>query len=329
VRIPSRFPVLFLLFVAFLSACGTDPGEDRAADSEALEASGLPSGAQAMSLLGEPLFPPPVPGETRQRQEAQLEEALAALEADPESPEALIWVGRRHAYLGEYRQAIATFTRGVELYPGDARFYRHRGHRYITVREMDRAIDDFRRAAELIQGTQDEVEPDGQPNALGIPTSTLHFNVWYHYGLAHYLKGEFDEAADKYRRCMEVSVHPDSKVATGHWLYMSLRRLGREEEARQVLAGLDLDALAPEIIESGSYLDLLRLYASGQEEEPLPDPSSLDGATKGYGVGNWMLYNGHREEAREVFRRIVDAGDQWAAFGYIASEADLARMPEG
>lgn len=282
-----------------------------------------------MSLLGEPLFPPPAPEETRQRQETQLDEALARLEADPEDPDALIWVGRRYAYLGEYRQAIATFTRGLELYPDDARFYRHRGHRYITVRELDRAIGDFRRAAELIRGIQDQVEPDGQPNAMGIPTSTLHFNVWYHYGLAHYLKGEFDEAADKYRRCMEASVHPDSKVATGHWLYMSLRRAGREEEARQLLAGLDLDALAPEIIESGSYLDLLRLYASGREEEPLPDPSSLDGATMGYGVGNWMLYNGHDEEAEEVFRRIVSARDQWAAFGYIAAEAELARTPEG
>ncbi len=72
--------------------------------------------------------------------------------------------------------------------------YRHRGHRYITLREFDKAIADFNKAVELIEGTDDIVEPDGAPNAAGIPTSTLHTNIWYHLGLAHYLKGDFAAA---------------------------------------------------------------------------------------------------------------------------------------
>ena len=282
-----------------------------------------------MSLLGEPLFPPEASEEARARQTEQLEEALTDLEANPDSPEALIWVGRRQAYLGQYRAALETFTSGMELHPQDARFFRHRGHRYITVREFDAAIADYQRAADLVQGMADEVEPDGQPNALGIPTSTLQFNIWYHYGLAHFLKGEFDEAIEKYNRCMDVSEHPDSKVATAHWLYMSLRRAGREEEARGFIQGMDLDALAPDVIESGSYLTLLRLYLAEGTGEGGSDFAGLEGATQGYGLGNWALYNGDQEAAREIFQAIVAEKNQWGAFGYIAAEADLARLGEG
>ena len=306
-------------------ACGQEgPGEGDTAASPGLPAS-LPSDAQAWSLLGEPLYPPELSDELRATRQHQLEEALQELEADPSGADALIWVGRRYAYLGDYQKAIETFTRGIEAHPDDARFYRHRGHRFITVRRLDEAIADFERAARLIEDAEDAVEPDGQPNALGIPTSTLHFNIWYHYGLAHYLKGEFEQAIDKYQRCMAASVHPDSKIATAHWWYMSLRRAGRTEEAERLIRGLELDVLAPDVIESGAYLQLLRLYATGAREDAPLDAETLEGATEGYGIGNWELYTGDTAGALGIFRSIVEARDQWAAFGYIAAEAELAR----
>jgi hypothetical protein len=52
---------------------------------------------------------------------------------------------------------------------------------------------------------------------------------------------------------------------------------------------------------------------------------SVTDATAAYGIGNWHLYNGRREEAERIFRRIL-AGGQWGAFGYIAAEKDLAGM---
>lgn len=321
-----------------LLACGGESGEEGARKEEVsartpappprVNPMDLPDAAQTVSFLGDTLYTPERPPEVLAAQEEQLRDALEDLEAHPRDADALIWVGRRYAYLGEYRHAIDAFTRGLQLHPDDPRFLRHRGHRFITVREPDLAIADFRTAAEIIEGTADQVEPDGQPNALGIPTSTLHFNIWYHYGLAHYIKGEFAEAAEIYRRCMGVSEHADSRVATAHWWYMTLRRLGRDEEARELIQGLDLETLAEEIIESGGYLELLRLYAGEVEETEMAGTGrrSLEGATTGYGYGNWLLYNGDTEGAREVFQAIVDARDQWAAFGYIAAEAELARM---
>jgi hypothetical protein len=51
-------------------------------------------------------------------------------------------------------------------------------------------------------------------------------------------------------------------------------------------------------------------------------------ATQGYGVANWYLYNGDEARAHEIFRRILQTAN-WAAFGYIAAEAELARQTEG
>jgi hypothetical protein len=53
----------------------------------------------------------------------------------------------------------------------------------------------------------------------------------------------------------------------------------------------------------------------------------LDGATIGYGVANWHLYNGRKDEARTILQQIVDANAaQWPSFGYVAAEAEFARM---
>ena len=95
--------------------------------------------------------------------------------------------------------------------------YRHRGHRWISVREFDRAIEDLAHAAALVQGEPDEVEPDGQPNERGIPTSTLQSNIHYHLALAHYLKGDFETALPSYRDYLAVTTNPDQLVAISHW----------------------------------------------------------------------------------------------------------------
>ena len=279
---------------------------------------------EATSLLGQPLSRPTLPDDTRRRYEEALVEARQRSYADPGDADALIWLGRRTAYLGRYRDAIAIFTRGIERHPRDARFYRHRGHRYITIRELDRAIDDLDRAASIVSGRPDEVEPDGLPNARNTPTSTLQSNVWYHLALAHYLKGDFERALRAYRACLEVSKNPDMLVATSHWLYMTLRRLGRDAEAARVLEPIRSDL---DVIENHAYYRLLLMY-KGQLPVAALDSASASGAlddvTTAYGVGNWYLYNGDRDRARAIFQRIVASGN-WAAFGAIAAEAELAR----
>lgn len=285
----------------------------------------LPAGAETVTLLGDTVSPPALSLEVRQEREARLAQARRAYEVAPQDPDSIIWLGRRLAYLGRYREAIEVYTSGVEQHPGDARFYRHRGHRYITLRRLDAAVEDLARAAKLVAGQPDEMEPDGLPNERGIPTSTLHSNIWYHLGLAHYIKGDFERAATSYRMCLDVSATEDMVVATSHWLYMTLRRLDRADEAQGVLQPIHAEM---DIIENHGYHRLLLMYKG--ELTPanlLQDAESGDAlanATVGYGVGNWHLYNGRPAEAEAVFRRILE-GEQWAAFGYLAAEAEVAR----
>src|SRR5215217_1320487 len=107
---------------------------------------------EATSLFGKPLVSPPPTGETKTRLEADLARAQADYDRDPASADAAIWLGRRLAYLGRFNDAIAAYTRGIAQHPNEPRLYRHRGHRYITIRKFDVAIADLKKASQLIAG---------------------------------------------------------------------------------------------------------------------------------------------------------------------------------
>jgi len=284
-----------------------------------------PSGAEATSLSGKPLVSAPPVGDAKVRLEADLAKAQADYDRDPSSAEASIWLGRRLAYLGRYRDAIDAFSRGIAAHPEEARLYRHRGHRYITVRKFDLAIADLTKASRLVAGKKDEIEPDGAPNAAGIPRSTLQSNIWYHLGLAQYLSGNFTGALTSYRQGMTVSrVNDDMLVATSDWLYMTLRRLKRDDEARQVLEPIR-DQM--DILENTAYHARLLMYKGARSADSVLNLNTADDiqiATQGYGVGNWYLVNGDRARARAIFDRVL-AGKAWTAFGFIAAEADVTR----
>jgi tetratricopeptide (TPR) repeat protein len=252
--------------------------------------------------------------------------AQANYHKSPNDAENIIWLGRRLAYLWRYRDAIDVYSKGIALQPNYAKLYRHRGHRYISVRDFDKAIADLEKAAKLIRGVPDEIEPDGAPNQFNIPTSTSHSNIWYHLGLAYYLKGDFKNALRCYQECMKFSkTNDDMLCATSDWLYMTYRRLGRVDEAKKVLEPITENM---KIIENFSYHKRLLMYKGMIAPDSLLDTKNatdLDIATQGYGVGNWYFYNGQADKAKEIFVRVIK-GKYWAAFGYIAAEAELKGM---
>ncbi len=306
----------FVLIVA-LSACASAP----LATPEPI----LLSGVQAISLLGDTLRTFPLAADTRSRYEGQLTEARASYDRAPTNADSIVWLGRRLAYLGRIRESIDVYTRGITLHPNNAWLYRHRGHRYITVRDFPRAIADFERAALLVRGTPDQIEPDGQPNALNQPIGTLHSNIDYHLALAYYLSGDFARALPVYQRELGGPINDDRRVSITHWYYMALRRLGRTDEAARILTPISREM---KVIENETYLKLLLLYKGEIPADSVLSTNasgemSVTDATAAYGIGNWHLYNGRAAEAERIFRRIL-AGGQWGAFGYIAAEAEVA-----
>lgn len=316
--------MILMVFLIVFMACKDESGDTDippevpvSGDLDIL--SEVPEGAQAVSLRGESLF-------SRDPSEgalAKLEEARKAYEADSESADNLIWYGRRMAYTGDYREAIRIYTEGIRKFPDDARIYRHRGHRYISIREFDRSIEDYEKAATLIEGTEDQIEPDGMPNAQNIPVSSLHTNIWYHLALAYYLNHDLENALRVNRKGIEASTNDDMFVATMHWLYMTLRLMEMDDEAERALEPIHEEM---NVIENMVYHRLCLFYKGELALEDLTgeDDSSIMGDAGAYGLGNWHFYNGNRDEARVVWEQILEKGG-WASFGYIAAEADLER----
>lgn len=235
-------------------------------------------------------------------EKGEIEQAQKRLAADPRNIELLIALGRAQAAAWRYNDAIATYTRGIEIDPSNAMLYRHRGHRYISTRRFDKAIADLDRAARL---------------------NEKDFDIWYHLGLAHYLTGQFERAAAAYERCRAVADKDDSVIAVSDWLYMTYRRMGKDAESRAVLERIRPDM---KVEENKSYFDRLLLYKGLKKEGEIltANLTDLELATVGYGIANWRLYNGDRAGAEELLRKIV-AGKYWPAFGFIAAEAELAR----
>lgn len=279
---------------------------------------------QLESRLGRVLRARPDGADTAQG-ESDLKQAQRVLADDPDNVDAIIWVGRRLGYLWRMNEAIEVYTEGLKKHPTSAALYRHRGHRYISVRKFEKAIADLEKAVELTRDAVDVVEEDGQPNRLNVPLTTLKYNIFYHLGVARYLHGDFAQAVEAFRQAKHhVRVFDDNRVAVMDWMYMSLRRMGRHTASQSEI----IDAAeGMSVIENVSYYRRLRLYAGTiAPGELVPsDANELDRTTLLYGLGNWYRCNGDTDKAKSIFEQIV-GGSYWPAFAYIAAEVDLAEM---
>ena len=229
--------------------------------------------------------------------------AEAALAADPRNRDLVIALGTAQAGARQMREAVETFTRGLAAHPNDALLLRWRGHRYLSVREFAKAKADLERGARL--------------------DSTI-YGIWYHLGVVRYVQGDFARAADAFRHALRAGP-PDGGELAGStdWLWMSLVRAGRTNEARAHLAS------RPDTIPTTvAYVQRLRLYRGEITPDQVftpADTSDVSVATLSYGIGNWYLTRGDRVKAREWFERAIASGG-WPAFGFIAAEAELKRM---
>jgi tetratricopeptide (TPR) repeat protein len=284
----------------------------------------LETNIQAISFLGDTLRSPEVDPVTFHVADSLLQEAFTFFTEDSTDLNAIIWYGRRLAYMHRYRDAVTVFSRGMIHHPDAPELYRHRGHRYITLRQMDLAIDDLVRATSLAQNRDMDTEPDGIPNKLNIPLSNLHFNIYYHLGLAYYLKAEYQKAIDAYSTGLTYAVNPDLQVAAWYWLYLSNLRIGDVKASREISDLVDPDM---EIIENEKYHEQLLLFKEGKNpalnSPPMDD--SLEMVTGQYGISCWFDANGRSSEAASIRKRILSSG-MWPSFGYIAAEADSARL---
>jgi tetratricopeptide (TPR) repeat protein len=231
--------------------------------------------------------------------------------ADPKSVERVLQLSKAEAGRRQYKEAVATSTEGLAFAPKNADLYLERGHRELGLREFKAAMNDLEQATQFDPGMLD---------------------AYYHLGLAHYFLGEFDEAAASFDKARSLAKNNDSLIDCSNWLYVSLRRAGKEQDAAPVLT-----RITPEVKNTEPhlyfYLRLLHFYQgqlTAQSVLPPPPagPEDLEGElafdTVGYGVGNWHLYHHDPSEAAGLFRNVVK-GEAWNSWGFIGSEMELIR----
>ena len=228
--------------------------------------------------------------------------AQDALAADPRNPQLYLQLGIAQSGARQFREAIETFTHGLEIAPDNALLHRWRGHRYLSVREFARARADLTRGSQL--------------------DSTIYGN-WYHLGIVRFLAADFSAAADAFRHALPKAPDAGELAGSTDWLWMSLMRAGQRAAAQK-----HLDSRPDTLPIDNAYSRRLKLYRGEIRPEDVltvADSSDVNIATLAFGLGNWYLVHGDSARARGYFERSVQSGG-WPGFGFIASEVELARM---
>ncbi|HKS06627.1 MAG TPA: tetratricopeptide repeat protein [Gemmatimonadaceae bacterium] len=230
---------------------------------------------------------------------ARAEQALAA---DPRNVDRFIALGVAQSGARQFREAIETFTKGLAVAPNNALLYRWRGHRYLSVREFDKALADFNTGARI---------------------DSAVYGIWYHLGIVRFVRGEFADAATAFRRAQSIAPDAGELAGATDWLWMSLSRAGRGTEA-QAMLNRRPDSLPV----TNAYTQRLKMYRGEIMADALFTPSDtadVQVATLAFGLGNWYLVRGDTARARAAFQRSVASGG-WPGFGFIVAEAELRRL---
>ncbi len=257
---------------------------------------------ETTSLLGRKLY--------AQTGDAALSAAKSKLSGPSSSAAEYLALSKAEAGRRQYQEAVKTDTEALAASPGNADLLLERGHRELGLREFGAAQKDLEHAV-----TADPTKLDSH----------------YHLGLAFYFQGRFEEAALHFRHARDLAKTDDSLIDCSNWLYVALRRAGKQKEASEVLTRITpaVHNTEPHL---AFYLSLLRFYQGQRTEQqilpakPAPGDSEaeLSYNTIHYGVGNWRLYNGDKPAALIYFEKVV-AGSAWNSWGFIGSEVELAR----
>ena len=162
--------------------------------------------------------------------------AQAALDADARNPQKFIALAVAQSGARQFREAIATLTRGLAIAPNDVMLLRWRGHRYISVREFAKARADLTR---------------------GFALDSTNYGILFHFGVLRFIEGDFRGAAEMFARAQPRAPDGGERAGSTDWLWMSLSRSGRQAGAAAMLARHPDSLPAPP---GYAYVQRLKLY---------------------------------------------------------------------
>ena len=184
-----------------------------------------------------------------------------------------LWYWKIHAYskerdlVGAVREASIAMVNVNDK----ARFLQGRGHWYTNLGQYEQSACDFTRACLL--------RPEDK-------------NVLYHYGLAHYLLGEYKRAEKIYKRALDAAASASESISTTNWLWATLVHQKKDAEAQALLDATVLEGPIGAPDKTG-YDRLLALYKGIlplEDVVPKSDDYSLEDASFLYGLSNYYYY---------------------------------------
>lgn len=244
---------------------------------------------------------------------ADIAAAQAQLIGDRTQLSRYIALGVAQSGARQFREAITTFSQGLQAIPKSttpaakrdrAMLLRWRGHRYLSVREFAKADADL---------------------TAGYALDSTNYGILFHLGVLRYLQGRFAVAATLFAKAQPRA--PDGGELTGStdWLWLSLSRAGRPDEAKAMLARRPDSLAAPAGYAYASRLKLYRGVVTPEQLFTPADTADVQIATLSYGLGAWYLVQGDTARARTAFERAMQGGG-WPGFAFMASEVELRRL---
>ena len=297
------FGVLYLLF-----SCTTQ--------SEQQGNSEFPD-AEAISFAGKPLYVKPAEPVALAKSDSIINSIKAKGDVTEDD---FVEIGKQLVATNRYKQAISNYTEGLEKFPKSYKLLRNRGHRYITLRQLEKAFTDLSKAEKLIPLVGEEMEY----GVDGKPTATVHHQIHYHIGVYQYLKKDYARAAAAFEKALAAADNSKNAVGASDWLYNCYMRIGRKDKADELLM-----PITPDYVEDKdhAYFRRIMLYKGLIQPEELidvtlaPEKMSIQDVTKLYGLANWYRYQGSSEKANELYKIILQS-DGWPGFAYAAAEKD-------
>lgn len=285
-----------------------------------------PLGAQAVSFLGDTLWSVRYGHAEAQERVTRLMAAQRRALAEPGNDAATILLGRRTAEMGRFREALEIYSEGLERDWGDARLFRRRGELLLLLREPEKAVRELQQALKRTVLYPDAKEftetDDGEFVGTRVRYGTLLL-----LGVAHHIRGDRQAAVNNLTEAARAAVEPDEVAAAMAWLYLTLRRAGRNAEAQEVLGVLPADY---EVTHRRAELRMLLAlrgelsFDSLRREIATTTDRSVE-LVYLYGLAVTMEAAGRPEEARALLEEIRRTGF-WADVVAVAAEADLARL---
>jgi tetratricopeptide (TPR) repeat protein len=153
---------------------------------------------ETLSLLDDPLYPPPVPRAERARLEGEIAQARGAVGREPSNADAVLRLARAQWELGHVRDSLETLTRALEAKTDTPSIRLERGRGFLALRKFSVAEREFRKAAETLPAA--------------------HCGL----GVSLYLLEDYKHAHEELKQCAQP----------GEFLYLAALRAGENAGAR-------------------------------------------------------------------------------------------------